>query len=83
MPNIPQKNIINLKDRRLFDRVADLLVVDGGVKVTGFGTFKLVKIKAHMGFNPSNGKYEKIEDYYKLTFIPTKKLREKVQSCKR
>ena len=83
MANKPQRNIINLKDRQLFDTIADLLVVDGSVKITGLGVFEVKQIKGHMGYNPSKKKHEKVEPYKKLIFTPTKKLRVQIQKCRK
>ncbi len=58
--------------------VSDTLADREKVQLIGFGTYSVVKRKARLGRNPSNGKPIKIKASKAVKFKPGKKLKEAV-----
>ena len=54
-----------------FHIIAEGLVEDGKVKISGFGTFKLRKKKSRTGRNPMTGKKYQIKSRNVVTFHPS------------
>lgn len=60
----------------LITNIADALKNKNEVRLTGFGTFKVVKHKARTGRNPQTGEPVKIKAKNAVRFIPYKKLKD-------
>ncbi len=82
MANKTQKAIINLKDRTIIDVFKKNLLSYGGFKLVGFGIFSLKRMKPKEGFNPFTKESETFESNVKLSFSPTKKLKDEIQVWK-
>lgn len=54
------------------------VVAHENVKIKGFGTFKVSKVEARKSVNVSTGKAVEIPAHYKLVFVPSKSMAEKV-----
>jgi nucleoid DNA-binding protein len=79
MSNVKQKVIVKFKDPEFPDRVRDLLVTSGKVKVQGIGVFEVRKMKERVTYNIGKGEKTTIPAYNKIVFRPTSELREAVQ----
>ncbi len=64
--------------RTLFDVIEEALKRDGIVKVPGFGTFKLVQVEQRKSVNVRTKEEIVIPAYQKVTFTPTKEVKDKV-----
>ncbi len=62
----------------ILSSIQDALINDGGVQLTGFGTFHAVKQAARIGRNPQNGKEIKIPAKTVAKFKVGKTLKEAV-----
>lgn len=81
MANKSQRSIVKLLPHpKTAEHLKSQLKKHGGMKIVGFGVFKVSKMPARKkAFNPYSKKYQKSESYYKIKFTPTKKLKEAVQ----
>ena len=61
------------------DAVEDVLVKEGKLTLTGFGTFQVEKRKARVGRNPRTGKEIKIPATKVVKFRPGKLLKDAVK----
>lgn len=64
--------------RTLFDVIEEALKRDGIVKVPGFGTFKIVQVEQRKSVNVRTKEEIIIPAYQKVTFTPTKEVKDKV-----
>lgn len=55
----------------------------GKVRLVGFGLFTLKLMKARKGYNPRTLKYERFPAYWKLGFVPSVELKEKMKRWKK
>ena len=62
--------------------VEDVLVKEGKLTLTGFGTFQVEKRKARVGRNPRTGKEIKIPATKVVKFRPGKELKSRVEKIK-
>lgn len=79
MANNKQNSIIKLKDKTFFQLLTTELIKHGRVKITGLGIFKLKVMKEHSRYVPGNKRVNKIKKHTKLTFTPTRALKEQLQ----
>lgn len=83
MPNISQRSIVKV-DKELLKVLYECLLQHGGVKITGFGMFKLVRTKGiKQGMNPYTLKRMNVEPFTKIKFRPVKKLKDDIQKWKK
>lgn len=80
MSNIKQKVIMRFKNDEFVDQLQTLLMSTGKVKVGGLGIFEIKGIKERLGYDMRSGKRITIKAHNKVSFRPTQKLRDKVQS---
>lgn len=60
------------------------LLVEGKVRVEGFGIFGLKKMRPrHNAFNPGSAKFQYFPGYTKITFIPNKLLKAEIKSWRK
>ena len=59
------------------------LVRDGKVKIAGFGTFRMVKLKARMRLNPKTKQRVEEPEHELIRFVPSGKLRERIATNRR
>lgn len=59
--------------------IADVLLVQGKVRINGFGVFTLKRMASKKGFNPAKGKYEVFPSYVKVVFFPNYKFKKSIQ----
>lgn len=64
--------------RHMFDIVQEYALLDGQVKIKGFGTFKVVGVDSRESVNVNTGERVLIEGHSKLTFTPDAVLRDQV-----
>ncbi len=64
--------------RHMFDIVQEYVLMDGQVKIKGFGTFKVVSVESRESVNVNTGERVLIEGHSKLTFTPDTTLRDQV-----
>jgi DNA-binding protein HU-beta len=69
------KNLMN----SIFSNITESLQRGESVKLTGFGTFKVVERKARKGINPQTGESISIPAKRAAKFIPGKNLKECIQ----
>jgi DNA-binding protein HU-beta len=50
------------------------------IKLLGFGTFKLIKVKAKTVINPKNKTKIQIDEYTRLKFVPGKNLKDAINN---
>jgi DNA-binding protein HU-beta len=60
----------------VFDLISEAIRKDGGMQITGFGSFKLVQRKARKGRNPRTGKELKIPASKTVKFTVGKALKD-------
>lgn len=63
----------------LVEIIIKSLEKDQEIKIIGFGTFKVSKVKAKMVVNPQNREKMQIEGYNKVRFIPGSALKNAVR----
>ena len=63
-----------------FNEIAESLVKDEEVKLSGFGNFELIRKKARPGRNPKTGEVVTVSARKVVTFRAGQKLRNKVAS---
>ena len=65
---------------RTFDGITEIILSclksDEQVKIAGFGTYKVAKRKARVGWNPRTGEQIQIAASQKVKFLPAKALKE-------
>ncbi len=64
--------------RHTFDIIEEYALMDGQVKIKGFGTFKIVGVESRESVNVNTGERVLIEGHSKLTFTPDAVLRDQV-----
>lgn len=79
--NTPQKKIIRLKPHpALAEQLQDEILKNGGLKITGFGIFKLKRTKGSKNaLNPYTQKRQRFSPKTKITFKPVKDFKDKLQ----
>lgn len=83
MANTKQRSIVK-PDDSLLKLLLACLIKEGGVKIIGFGIFKLKRMKAvKNGFNPFTKKRQSYPAYTKITFTPSKQLKQLIQRWKK
>lgn len=83
MANEKQKSIIKLGPHpKLVKQLQSQILKYGGLKIVGFGIFKLKRMKPRIGFDPNKKQRVKFPAYTKITFTPTKTLKDKIQIWK-
>lgn len=84
MANTKQRSIVRLAPHPdLIDTLIKQIVMRGGLKIIGLGVFKLQRMKAiKNGFNPYTVKKQSFPAYTKITFTPSKALKDKIQKWK-
>jgi len=84
MPNIKQKSIIKLTPHpTLVEELQKQIIKNGGLKITGFGMFKLKRTKGSKNaLNPYSQKRQKFSPKTKVSFKPVKSFKEKMQKWK-
>lgn len=84
MPNKKQSAILKITPHPTFvEHIHSEILKNGSLKIVGLGIFKLHRMPAvKKGFNPFNGKIQTFAAYTKISFSPTKKLKEKIQKWK-
>ena len=65
---------------QVLDRISDSLVAGSEVKLSNFGSFKLRDKPERMGRNPKNNQPAKISARRVITFRPSRKLKDAVQT---
>ncbi len=79
MSAISQRAILKFKDPTFSDQLESLLLERGKVKVQGIGIFEVKHLKERKGHNPHTGGEMMIPAQNKISFRPTKKLKDTVQ----
>ncbi len=74
IPNSFSKKILNY----FLDIIVTGLVRDGKVKITGFGTFKILKKKSRIGRNPKTKVEYEISSRKVVTFSPSSTVKNKI-----
>ncbi len=64
----------------VLDTITEFLREGQEVKILEFGTFKITEVKAKTVRNPQNKEQMEVPAYNRLRFIPSKKLKEAVNS---
>ncbi len=84
MANIPQKSIIKLSPHpNLVEQIQKQIIKHGGVKITGFGMFKLKRTNGSKNaLNPYTQKRQKFSPRTKISFRPVKSFKDKIQTWK-
>jgi integration host factor subunit alpha len=62
------------------DKISEALVKEGEVKISGFATFTVRSKKARVGRNPKTGKEAVITPRKVISFYPSKKLKDTVNT---
>jgi len=62
----------------IFSEIADSLIRGEEVKISGFGTFKILNKRERMGRNPKTGEPAVISARRTVSFHPSAKLKKKV-----
>lgn len=75
----PAKENAGLDGVTMFETIVGVLLKKGAVKVTGLGTFQIVRCKA-LGKKTINGKTYNVGEYNKIRFRATTGLRSEIQS---
>lgn len=80
MANSTQRSIVKLAPHPFLVMELERTIVRfGGLKIIGFGIFKVQKMKAKTGFNPYTKKPAKFPAYNKITFTPSSHLKKAIQ----
>ena len=81
MANIKQKSIIKLSPHpTLVEDLQNQIIKHGGLKITGFGMFKLKRTKGSKNaLNPYSQKRQKFSPKTKVSFRPVKSFKDKMQ----
>lgn len=84
MPNIKQKAIVKLSPHpSLVDQLQKQIIKHGGLKITGFGMFKLKRTNGSKNaLNPFTQKRQKFLPKTKINFRPVKSFKDKMQKWK-
>ena len=80
MSNKKQKVTMRFKNDAFVTQLSDLLMKAGKVKIVGLGIFEIKKVAAREGYSVANGERITIKEHNKVTFRPTVKLKENIQS---
>jgi len=80
MTNKKQKAVLKLKHEEFVDRLSETLVIFGKVKVVGMGIFEVKHVAAREGYNVNDKKRIVISAHKKVSFRPTKSLRDIIQT---
>lgn len=84
MPNIQQKSIVKLTPHpQLVEQLIKQLIKHGGLKITGFGMFKLKRTNGSKNaFNPHTRKRQRFLPKIKVSFRPVKSFKDEIQKWK-
>ena len=67
---------------KIFDYIFDIIIEglkrDGKLKISGFGTFKILNKNSRIGRNPKTGKEHLIKTRKSVAFYPSKKIKIKI-----
>jgi len=74
---IQKKQAVELIDT-LMDIIIKTLVSGEEIKILGFGTFKLIKVKAKTVINPKTKEKIQVDEYTRLKFVPGKNLKDAI-----
>ena len=94
--NISKNNILeNIKNQKgfpisfsekllnsIFEIITEGLKRDNSLKITGFGTFKILNKKARVGRNPKTGETHQINSRKVVVFSPSVQVKNKINGKK-
>lgn len=75
--SLQKKQAAQLVDA-LMDVIMKTLIAHEEIKIIGFGTFKLTKVKAKTIINPQNKQQISIKEYTRIRFVPGKTFKDKI-----
>ena len=74
IPNVFSENIVN----SILEIIIDGLNEKKEVKISGFGTFRILNKNSRIGRNPKTGKEHLIKTRKSVSFYPSKKIKIKI-----
>ena len=74
------KNISNELVANVFDEIIKALIIEEEVKISSFGTFKILKKKERLGRNPKTKEEVKVSSRTVVSFRASKQLKNKINS---
>ena len=77
--NKKQGVIMKFKDDFFLKQLKSLLIKTGKIKIVGLGIFELKRIAEREGYGVNDGKRITIPAHNKISFRPTKQLKDSIQ----